>query len=75
MTLTDLNFYTFLYSTSSIKKTLPPVPVSKIDKKLEQYTHALEVKPHCVTIIWIFFFPLIDLSNTQIDPDSMSTNC
>ncbi|KAM8762370.1 uncharacterized protein AB9X84_007168 [Acanthopagrus schlegelii] len=30
-------------STSSIKKTLPPVPVSKIDKKLEQYTHALEV--------------------------------
>ncbi|XP_047437152.1 lymphocyte-specific protein 1-like [Mugil cephalus] len=30
-------------STSSIKKMLPPVPVSKIDKKLEQYTHALEV--------------------------------
>ncbi|XP_008295538.1 non-muscle caldesmon-like isoform X1 [Stegastes partitus] len=30
-------------STNSIKKTLPPVPVSKIDKRLEQYTHALEV--------------------------------
>ncbi|XP_035855098.1 lymphocyte-specific protein 1-like isoform X2 [Sander lucioperca] len=30
-------------STSNIKKTLPPVAVSKIDKKLEQYTHALEV--------------------------------
>uniref|UniRef100_A0AAQ5Z663 Lymphocyte specific protein 1 a n=2 Tax=Amphiprion ocellaris TaxID=80972 RepID=A0AAQ5Z663_AMPOC len=30
-------------STSSIKKTPPPGPVSKIDKKLEQYTHALEV--------------------------------
>ncbi|XP_039991708.1 lymphocyte-specific protein 1-like isoform X2 [Xiphias gladius] len=30
-------------STNSIKKTLPPVAVSKIDKKLEQYTHALEV--------------------------------
>ncbi|KAM9367029.1 uncharacterized protein ABDE67_005992 [Symphorus nematophorus] len=30
-------------STNNIKKTPPPVPVSKIDKKLEQYTHALEV--------------------------------
>ncbi|TKS69495.1 Lymphocyte-specific protein 1 47 kDa actin-binding protein 52 kDa phosphoprotein [Collichthys lucidus] len=30
-------------STNSIKKTLPPIAVSKIDKKLEQYTHALEV--------------------------------
>ncbi|XP_070685886.1 non-muscle caldesmon-like [Pempheris klunzingeri] len=30
-------------STSSVKKTLPTVPVSKIDKRLEQYTHALEV--------------------------------
>ncbi|XP_042347097.1 LOW QUALITY PROTEIN: non-muscle caldesmon-like [Plectropomus leopardus] len=30
-------------STSNIKKTPPPVAVSKIDKKLEQYTHALEV--------------------------------
>ncbi|KAI3377323.1 hypothetical protein L3Q82_008527 [Scortum barcoo] len=30
-------------STGSIKKTLPPVPVSKIDKKLEQYTQALEI--------------------------------
>ncbi|XP_028257945.1 lymphocyte-specific protein 1-like [Parambassis ranga] len=30
-------------SSGSIKKTLPPVPVSKIDKRLEQYTHALEV--------------------------------
>uniref|UniRef100_UPI0037E78FA6 lymphocyte-specific protein 1-like isoform X2 n=1 Tax=Semicossyphus pulcher TaxID=241346 RepID=UPI0037E78FA6 len=30
-------------STSNIKKTLPPVPVHKINKKLEQYTHALEV--------------------------------
>ncbi|XP_054472263.1 lymphocyte-specific protein 1-like [Anoplopoma fimbria] len=30
-------------STSNIKKTLPPVAVSKIDKKLELYTHALEV--------------------------------
>ncbi|XP_068596799.1 lymphocyte-specific protein 1-like [Brachionichthys hirsutus] len=31
-------------STTSVKKT--PLPVSKIDKKLEQYTHALEVKTH-----------------------------
>ncbi|KAI9526573.1 hypothetical protein NQZ68_038286 [Dissostichus eleginoides] len=30
-------------STGSIKKTLSPVAVSKIDKKLELYTHALEV--------------------------------
>uniref|UniRef100_A0A3Q2QK51 Non-muscle caldesmon-like n=1 Tax=Fundulus heteroclitus TaxID=8078 RepID=A0A3Q2QK51_FUNHE len=30
-------------STSNIKKTLPPLPVSKIDKRLEEYTHALEV--------------------------------
>ncbi|XP_040891038.1 lymphocyte-specific protein 1-like isoform X2 [Toxotes jaculatrix] len=30
-------------STNNIKKTLPPVAVSKIHKKLEQYTHALEV--------------------------------
>ncbi|XP_030582023.1 lymphocyte-specific protein 1-like isoform X2 [Archocentrus centrarchus] len=30
-------------STSNIKKTLPPLPVSKIDKRLEQYTHALEL--------------------------------
>ncbi|XP_074522910.1 uncharacterized protein LOC141788022 isoform X2 [Halichoeres trimaculatus] len=30
-------------SSSSIKKTPPPVPVSRINKKLEQYTHALEV--------------------------------
>ncbi|XP_071345652.1 non-muscle caldesmon-like [Trachinotus anak] len=30
-------------STNNTKKTLPPVAVSKIDKKLEQYTHALEV--------------------------------
>ncbi|XP_042263966.1 non-muscle caldesmon-like isoform X2 [Thunnus maccoyii] len=30
-------------STSNIKKTPPPVPVSKIDKRLEQYTHALEL--------------------------------
>ncbi|XP_029284363.1 lymphocyte-specific protein 1-like [Cottoperca gobio] len=30
-------------STSNIKKTLPPASVSKIDKKLELYTHALEV--------------------------------
>ncbi|KAG8001183.1 Lymphocyte-specific protein 1, partial [Nibea albiflora] len=30
-------------STNSIKKTLTPIAVSKIDKKLEQYTHALEV--------------------------------
>ncbi|XP_068584879.1 lymphocyte-specific protein 1-like [Cebidichthys violaceus] len=30
-------------SSSNIKKTLPPVAVSKIDKKLEMYTHALEV--------------------------------
>ncbi|XP_044071243.1 non-muscle caldesmon-like isoform X2 [Siniperca chuatsi] len=30
-------------STSNIKKTLPPAAVSKIDKKLEQYAHALEV--------------------------------
>ncbi|KAM7424635.1 hypothetical protein PAMA_000813 [Pampus argenteus] len=29
--------------TSNIKKTPPPLPVSKIDKRLEQYTHALEV--------------------------------
>ncbi|XP_072237252.1 uncharacterized protein [Leuresthes tenuis] len=29
-------------NSSSTKKTLPPVSVSKIDKKLEQYTHALE---------------------------------
>ncbi|KAM7014982.1 uncharacterized protein LKV04_013055 [Tautogolabrus adspersus] len=30
-------------STSCTKKTPPPLPVSKINKKLEQYTHALEV--------------------------------
>ncbi|XP_034536512.1 trichohyalin-like [Notolabrus celidotus] len=30
-------------STSSTKKTPPPVPISRINKKLEQYTHALEV--------------------------------
>ncbi|XP_074480418.1 uncharacterized protein LOC141761087 [Sebastes fasciatus] len=30
-------------SSSNIKKTLPPVAVSKIDKKLELYTHAIEV--------------------------------
>ncbi|XP_015228887.1 PREDICTED: lymphocyte-specific protein 1-like isoform X4 [Cyprinodon variegatus] len=30
-------------STSTIKKTLPPISVSKIDKRLEEYTHALEV--------------------------------
>ncbi|KAG7242746.1 hypothetical protein INR49_020121 [Caranx melampygus] len=30
-------------STSNSKKSPPPVAVSKIDKKLEQYTHALEV--------------------------------
>ncbi|CAK6976967.1 non-muscle caldesmon-like [Scomber scombrus] len=30
-------------STSNIKKTPPPAPVSKIDKRLEQYTHALEL--------------------------------
>ncbi|KAM4743889.1 uncharacterized protein FYW61_000099 isoform 3-T3 [Anableps anableps] len=30
-------------STSNIKKTLPPLSVSKIDKRLEEYTHALEV--------------------------------
>ncbi|XP_035538375.1 lymphocyte-specific protein 1-like isoform X2 [Morone saxatilis] len=30
-------------STSNVKKTQPPVAVSKIDKRLEQYTHALEV--------------------------------
>ncbi|XP_031704670.1 lymphocyte-specific protein 1-like [Anarrhichthys ocellatus] len=30
-------------SSSNIKKTMPPVAVSKIDKKLEMYTHALEV--------------------------------
>ncbi|XP_045889175.1 lymphocyte-specific protein 1-like [Micropterus dolomieu] len=30
-------------STSNIKKTLPPAAVSKIDKKLEQYAHALEI--------------------------------
>ncbi|XP_029354766.1 lymphocyte-specific protein 1-like isoform X2 [Echeneis naucrates] len=30
-------------STSNTKKTLPPVAVSKIDKKLEQYTNALEL--------------------------------
>ncbi|XP_070821813.1 lymphocyte-specific protein 1-like [Chaetodon trifascialis] len=29
-------------STSNTKKMLPPVAVSKIDKKLEQYTHALK---------------------------------
>lgn len=33
----------FSSSTNSVKKTPPPVAVSKIDKKLEQYTHALEV--------------------------------
>ncbi|KAM4592547.1 uncharacterized protein PAE49_020716 isoform 2-T2 [Odontesthes bonariensis] len=32
-----------LKRSSGTKKTLPPVSVSKIDKKLEQYTHALEV--------------------------------
>uniref|UniRef100_A0A3Q4GR90 Uncharacterized protein n=1 Tax=Neolamprologus brichardi TaxID=32507 RepID=A0A3Q4GR90_NEOBR len=36
-------------STSNIKKTLPPLPVSKIDKRLEQYTHALEVKLQSAT--------------------------
>ncbi|XP_041640698.1 lymphocyte-specific protein 1-like isoform X2 [Cheilinus undulatus] len=30
-------------STGGVKKTLPPLPVPKINKKLEQYTHALEV--------------------------------
>ncbi|XP_069581727.1 lymphocyte-specific protein 1-like isoform X1 [Brachyistius frenatus] len=30
-------------STGNIKKTQQPVPVSKIDRRLEQYTHALEV--------------------------------
>ncbi|KAK2854263.1 hypothetical protein Q5P01_006924 [Channa striata] len=30
-------------STNSIKKTPPPVAVCKINEKLEQYTHALEV--------------------------------
>lgn len=30
-------------STSSTKKTPPPAPISKIDKRLEQYTHALEI--------------------------------
>lgn len=30
-------------STNSVKRTSLPVTVSKIDKKLEQYTHALQV--------------------------------
>uniref|UniRef100_A0A096MAP5 Lymphocyte specific protein 1 b n=1 Tax=Poecilia formosa TaxID=48698 RepID=A0A096MAP5_POEFO len=30
-------------STSNIKKTSPPLSVSKIDKRLEEYTHALEI--------------------------------
>ncbi|KAM9409297.1 uncharacterized protein KZ484_001567 isoform 2-T2 [Pholidichthys leucotaenia] len=30
-------------STNSVKKTQPPVPVSKIDKRLKQYTYALQV--------------------------------
>ncbi|XP_068434405.1 lymphocyte-specific protein 1-like [Clinocottus analis] len=30
-------------STGNVKKTLPPVAVSKIDRKLELYTHALEL--------------------------------
>uniref|UniRef100_A0A670I9X9 Lymphocyte specific protein 1 n=1 Tax=Podarcis muralis TaxID=64176 RepID=A0A670I9X9_PODMU len=29
-------------SSNSVKKTQPPLPVSKIDDKLEQYTHAIE---------------------------------
>ncbi|KAM6943549.1 lymphocyte-specific protein 1-like [Xenentodon cancila] len=33
-------------SVGNIKKTVPPVPVSRIDKKLEQYAHALEVTAH-----------------------------
>ncbi|XP_017282232.1 non-muscle caldesmon isoform X2 [Kryptolebias marmoratus] len=41
-----------LRRSSNTKKTQLPVPVSKIDKRLEQYTHALEVsskdgKPSC----------------------------
>lgn len=69
-TMTDLNIYAFFQSTSNIKKTLPPVAVSKIDKKLEQYTHALEVNP-----LLSVGFLLFNLSNNQVNPGSTSTNC
>ncbi|XP_066557067.1 non-muscle caldesmon isoform X2 [Amia ocellicauda] len=32
-----------LKKSNSIKKTQPPVPISKIDDKLEQYAHAIEI--------------------------------
>ncbi|XP_064839876.1 non-muscle caldesmon-like [Oncorhynchus masou masou] len=31
-----------LQKSNSIKKTQPPIPISKIDNRLEQYTHAIE---------------------------------
>ncbi|XP_034977395.1 lymphocyte-specific protein 1 isoform X1 [Zootoca vivipara] len=31
-----------IQKSNSVKKTQPPLPVSKIDDKLEQYTHAIE---------------------------------
>lgn len=37
-----------------MKRTSLPVPVSKIDKKLEQYTHALEVS-WILTLLAFFF--------------------
>lgn len=51
---------TLSFSTNNSKKTPSPVAVSKIDKKLEQYTHALEVGPHSVSFSFNGNFPFID---------------
>lgn len=38
-------------STNGVKRTSPPVTVSKINKKLEQYTQALEVHFHFIVLV------------------------
>lgn len=44
----QLDVDVFYSSTNSVKKTTPPVAISKIDQKLEQYNQALEV-----TFLWV----------------------
>lgn len=52
-----------------MKKTPPPVAVSKIDKKLEQYTHALEVK-----FLLRFLFYFVNTINESLNAGWTSTN-